>query len=105
MTGFLIFILAILSAGFLWSLMKGRVLARQAAAKVCQSHGLQILDDTVSFSRVRLDGLKLPVYEYHFDFTDDRFSRRQGEVQIRANQFKSCSLFLEQGRIIEGDPD
>ena len=53
-TGLLILITAGLGVIAWWRLLKGKELARYAAAVICKQHGLVLMDDTVMLETVQL---------------------------------------------------
>ena len=64
--------------------LRARERAVAAGRAACEHRGLQFLDDTVSFARLRLardDEGRLKLRRtYTFEFSDDGNSRRRGEI-------------------------
>ena len=87
-----------------WQLMQGRQKARQAAGQVCQNHGLQLLDDTVSLSSISWNrGGENPgvVVSYRFEFATNGAVRRMGLASISFPASMTVTLEMEEGRLIE----
>jgi hypothetical protein len=87
-----------------WQLMHGRQKARGAAGHVCQNHGLQLLDDTVSLSSVSWNrGGDTPglVVSYGFEFATNGAIRRKGVASLSFPSTLTVTLDLEDGRLIE----
>ena len=78
--------LLLLTAGaLLWAdSLRARERAVRAGRSACQRYGLQFLDDTVSFARLRLardDGGQLRISRtYTFEFSDTGNNRRHGAI-------------------------
>jgi hypothetical protein len=77
--------LALAVLALLWAdSLRARERALQAGRAACERHGLQFLDDTVSFSRLRLardDGGRLRIARtYTFEFSDTGNNRRDGAI-------------------------
>lgn len=72
--------------GLWWDGLKTRELAIQAARRVCQQAGVQLLDETVSLRRLRLrrdDRQQLRLYrEYAFEYSDTGDNRLPGRVYL-----------------------
>ena len=87
-----------------WQLMQGRQIARKAAGQVCSSHGLQLLDDTVSLSSIIWNrgssNARIQV-NYGFEFAINGARRRTGMASIGFPSSLSVTLELEEGRLIE----
>lgn len=78
-------VLAIL--GWLWlDGLKARDAAIAAARKACRADGLQLLDDTVSITRLKParddDGRLLLQRVYTFEYSDTGDNRRRGSVTL-----------------------
>jgi len=87
-----------------WQLMQGRQKARKAAGQVCSSHGLQLLDDTVSLSSItwsREDTHARILVNYSFEFATNGAVRRHGVATMGFPSSLSVTLDLEEGRLIE----
>ena len=70
--------------GFWWDSIGVKEVARHSAKQACQQADVQLLDDTVAVSRIRVrrDSTgKLKFYrQYRFDFTPDGEQRFQGKM-------------------------
>jgi len=87
-----------------WQLMQGRQIARKAAGQVCENHGLQLLDDTVSLSSItwnRDNSNSRIQLNYGFEFAINGAKRRKGAATIGFPASLSVTLDLEEGRLIE----
>lgn len=74
-----------LGAGLLWAdSLRARERAVRAGHSACERYGLQFLDDTVSFTRLRLardEGGQLKLARtYTFEFSDTGNNRRHGAI-------------------------
>jgi hypothetical protein len=99
-----IFLLAAGSLVAWWQLMQGRQKARKAAGKVCNNHGLQLLDDTVSLSSItwnRGNSSALIQVNYGFEFATNGARRRTGVASICFPSGMTVTLDMEEGRLIE----
>lgn len=76
--------------------IEARDRANVAAADACRESGVQLLDGTVAFQRVRAarheDGGFALRRTYVFDYTDDGHSRRQGFVILRGREVELVGL-------------
>jgi|SRR5688572_2472630 len=82
---------------FFWlDSLRARERAVQAGRAACQRHELQFLDDTVSFTRVRLardDGGQLKIARtYSFEFSDTGNNRRQGAIVMLGGELQHLQL-------------
>ena len=87
-----------------WQLMQGRQKARKAAGEVCSSHGLQLLDDTVSLSSItwnRAPESSHILVNYGFEFATNGAVRRNGVATLGFPASLTVTLDLEEGRLIE----
>ena len=87
-----------------WQLMQAKLKARKAADHVCATHGLQLLDDTVSLSSVTWNfaGSESRILiNYSFEFATNGAKRRAGTAQFSVPGNLSVTLDLEQGQLIE----
>lgn len=78
-------IVLILAGIFLWlDSLRARERALAAGRSACERYSLQFLDDTVSFSRLRLardeEGQIRLSRTYTFEFSDDGNNRRHGAI-------------------------
>jgi hypothetical protein len=82
---------------FLWlDSLRARERAVRAGRAACERYALQFLDDTVSFSRVRLrrDGegqLKI-ARTYTFEFSDTGNNRRHGAIVMLGGELQDLQL-------------
>jgi hypothetical protein len=76
--------------------VEARDRANAAAAEACRESGVQLLDGTVAFQRLRVarhqDGGYALRRTYVFDYTDDGHSRRQGFVMLRGREVEVVGL-------------
>jgi hypothetical protein len=79
-----------------YAIMQGREAALAAGKRVCETQGLQLLDDTVAMSRLRVrrskaDGITLSRV-YRFEFTDTGDNRRQGVLVMEGTRLAHIQL-------------
>lgn len=76
--------------------MTAREIAVNAARNACQSDGLQFLDDTVAFARLRLrrnaHGQLVPLRTYRFEFSDSGDNRLRGTVEMLGRRVETLDL-------------
>ena len=82
---------------FLWlDSLRARERALQAGRAACQRYDLQFLDDTVSFTRIRLkrdeDGRLRIARTYAFEFSDTGNNRRQGAIVMLGGELEDVHL-------------
>jgi hypothetical protein len=100
----LIFLLVTGAVVAWWQLMQGRQKARKVADRVCENHGLQLLDDTVSLSSITWSREKPGPYilvNYSFEFATNGAIRRHGEATIGFPASLIVTLDMVDGRLIE----
>jgi hypothetical protein len=90
-------ILAIVLGLFLWvDSLRARERALEAGRAACRRHDLQFLDDTVSFTRVRLardeDGQLKIRRTYTFEFSDTGNNRRHGAIVMLGGELQDLQL-------------
>ena len=82
--------------GYWLSAMRGKELARTAAARACHDAQVQFLDDTVvlSQSRLRRDAAGHACFErqFRFEFTDGHERRYYGHLTLLGHQVKQVWL-------------
>jgi hypothetical protein len=91
---------AILGIGVLLMLwvdsLRARERAVEAGRAACRRHELQFLDDTVSFSRIRLardDEGQLKIRRtYTFEFSDTGNNRRHGAIVMLGGELQDLQL-------------
>ncbi|AFC86615.1 DUF3301 domain-containing protein [Frateuria aurantia] len=84
----LLTLLMMLAAGLGWlQLSRGRELAANEARRLCQRHGLQLLDETVGLRSLRLrrhDGRLSLIRGYAFDVSIDGADREASRLWMTA---------------------
>ncbi len=84
--------------GLWWDGLEKRELAIQAARRVCQQAGVQLLDETVSLARLHLrrdDRQQLRLYrEYAFEYSDTGDNRLPGRVYLLGRQVLDVNLVV-----------
>ncbi len=84
--------------GLWWDGLQKRELAIQAARRVCQQAGVQLLDETVSLDRLRLrrdDRQQLRLYrEYAFEYSDTGDNRLPGRVYLLGGEVLDVNLVV-----------
>jgi hypothetical protein len=104
MTGLLILLFTGLAAVAWWRLLKGKELARHAAAEICLRHGLVLMDDTVILHTVQLrrkDPVRAWGLKYRFDFARNGIPRKGGTVLIAPGQAPTVVIETDGGPLIE----
>jgi len=85
---------------FWWDSLGARESARLAGKRACEQHQVQLLDDTVSISRLGLRRSvrgRLQVYrEYHFEFSISGEERSFGRVTLLGRQILDVDLVLRE---------
>jgi Protein of unknown function (DUF3301) len=76
--------------------LEARAVANRAALEACDRAGVQLLDGTVAFQRLRCardpaGGLAL-LRRYAFDYTEDGAGRRHGFVVLRGHEVELVGL-------------
>jgi hypothetical protein len=90
--------IVVLAAGiFLWlDSLRARERAIRAGRAACERHALQFLDDTVSFTRIRLgrdeDGQLKIARTYTFEFSDTGNNRRNGAIVMLGGDLQELQL-------------
>jgi hypothetical protein len=88
----------LIAAGiFVWlDSLRARERAVQAGRAACQRYSLQFLDDTVSFTRVRLrrdaEGQLKIARTYTFEFSDTGNNRRHGAIVMLGGELQDLQL-------------
>ena len=90
-------ILVILLAALLWvDSLRARERAVQAGRSACERYELQFLDDTVSFTRMRLgrdeDGQLKIARTYTFEFSDTGNNRRHGAIVMLGGELQDLHM-------------
>jgi hypothetical protein len=90
--------IVLIAAGiFLWlDSLKARERAVQAGRAACERYSLQFLDDTVSFTRIRLgrdaEGQLKIARTYTFEFSDTGNNRRHGAIVMLGGELQDLQL-------------
>jgi Protein of unknown function (DUF3301) len=90
--------IVLIAAGiFLWlDSLRARERALQAGRAACQRYSLQLLDETVSFARMRLrrgeDGQLRIARTYTFEFSDTGNNRRHGAIVMLGGELQDLQL-------------
>jgi hypothetical protein len=90
--------IVIIAAGiFFWlDSLRARERAVKAGRAACERYDLQFLDDTVSFTRVRLkrdpEGQLKIVRTYTFEFSDTGNNRRHGAIVMLGGELQDLQL-------------
>jgi hypothetical protein len=90
--------LALIAAGiFLWlDSLRARERAVQAGRTACQRYDLQFLDETVSFTKLRLardhEGQLKIARTYTFEFSDTGNNRRHGAIVMLGGELQDLQL-------------
>ncbi len=81
---------------FWWDGLQKRELALQAARRVCEQAGVQLLDDTVALRRLALrrdPEMRARVYrEYGFEYSSVGDDRQAGRVYLLGRRVLSADL-------------
>ncbi len=102
--GLIILIVVGLGVVAWWRLLKGKELARHAAAIVCKHHGLVLMDDTVMLDAIQLrreDPVNAWGFRYRFDFATRGVLRRGGTVIIAPGHRPTVVIETDSGQVIE----
>ena len=90
--------IVLIAAGiFLWlDSLRARERAVKAGRAACERYSLQFLDDTVSFTRLRLgrdrDGHLRLARTYTFEFSDTGNNRRQGAIVMLGGELQDLQM-------------
>ena len=90
-------IILIAAGALLWlDSLRARERALQAGRAACERHELQFLDETVSFTRVRLarddEGQLKIARTYVFEFSDTGNNRRHGAIVMLGGELQDLQL-------------
>lgn len=76
--------------------LRARERAVRAGREACKRYGLQLLDDTVSFARLRLarddEGRLKVARTYTFEFTETGNTRRHGAIVMLGQELRDIQL-------------
>ena len=86
-----------IAAALLWAdSLRARERALDAGRDACRRYGLQFLDDTVSFARLRLardrEGRVRLQRTYTFEFSDTGNNRRHGEIVMHGGDLQELRM-------------
>lgn len=86
-------ILALAAGALFWAdSLRARERALKAGRAACERYGLQFLDDTVAFARLRLardEGGRLRIARtYTFEFSDTGNNRRDGAIVMLGEELR-----------------
>jgi Protein of unknown function (DUF3301) len=89
--------IALIIGGWLFfEALRAREAAVRATREACRRQGLQLLDDTVHGTRLRLardaEGIVRVRRTFEFDFSEDGFNRRSGRVVMLGPTMESLQL-------------
>ena len=95
--GEVVALLLLVGAGLLWAdSLRARERAVRAGRDACARYGLQFLDETVSFARMRLardgDGRVKIARTYTFEFSDTGNNRRDGSIVMLGGELQDLQL-------------
>jgi hypothetical protein len=93
----------LLSTGCAFWLWRDSLLAREAGVgavrALCQSEGLQLLDETIALTAMRparnAQGRMILSRTYAFEYSDSGENRRSGQVHLLGNRVEILSLESE----------
>jgi hypothetical protein len=84
-----LFIPFILAAAYWWRTSEQKVIAVTGARNYCKQRNMQLLDDSLAFSKLRFErNLHQHRYlcrVYEFDYSPDGRDRRSGEIVLHGN--------------------
>lgn len=93
----LLLILCVAAAAAYWlDSLRALEAARNAGRQTCRGEGVQLLDDTVELSALRLQrdaqGRLAFRRTYHFEFSDTGDNRREGTLVLLGGRVESVSM-------------
>ncbi len=95
----LAFALLAIAAWFWFDSLRARDAAMAAARRACESEGLQLLDDTVALSALRVfrddEGRLRPKRIYDFEFSETGDNRRRGSVVVLGHRATVVNLGIQ----------
>ena len=96
MLGTWLFLLAIALAIWIWmGSLAARELATRYGRELCRNAGVQLLDQTVSMTRLRIErinGVPTLIRRYGFEISLDGSDRHRGHLDLRGHQLGAWSL-------------
>jgi len=102
--GLLLFTTLGLAAVTWWRLLKGKEMARTAAAALCREHGLILMDDTVMLSSIQLrrqDPVNAWGLRYRFDYAHQGILHHGGTVILAPGHRPVTVIETENGPLIQ----
>jgi hypothetical protein len=98
----LVVVVALFGGWLLHEALRAREAAVKLMREACKRQGLQLLDDTVHGTRLAFArdgrGIVRVRRTFEFDFSDDGFSRRSGQVVMLGDEVESLRLDPYPGR-------
>ncbi|MEP6942013.1 MAG: DUF3301 domain-containing protein [Betaproteobacteria bacterium] len=92
----LLAIACVLGGWLFYEALRSRESAVRATRDACKRQGLQLLDDTVHGTRLRLardaNGIVRVRRTFEFDFSEDGFNRRSGRVVMLGETIEALEL-------------
>jgi len=92
----LLAIACVLGGWLFYEALRSRESAVRATREACKRQGLQLLDDTVHGTRLRLardaNGVVRIRRTFEFDFSEDGFNRRSGRVVMLGEEIEALQL-------------
>ena len=104
MIGLLLLLAGVFAGTAWWHLLKGREMARAAAARACREHGLVLMDDTVVFETVsyrRGNDRRLFALVYGFEYAYMGILHRGGKVWVTPGFAATVLISTDHGDLIE----
>ena len=96
MLGTWLFLLAIALTIWIWmDALGARERAIRYGRELCRDEGVQLLDQTVALSRMRVgrvDGLPTLIRRYGFEVSMDGSDRHRGHLELRGHELGAWSL-------------
>ena len=89
-------VLIVAGAGFWVDSLRARERALVAGRRACERYGVQLLDETVQFARLRLardeEGRLRLQRSYSFEFSDTGNNRRHGAIVMLGAELRDLQL-------------
>lgn len=96
MLGTWLFLLAIALTIWIWmGALAAREIAIRFGRELCRNAGVQLLDQTVSMTRLRIErvnGVPTLIRRYGFEISLDGSDRHRGHLDLRGHQLGAWSL-------------
>ena len=87
-----------------WRMLRSKEVARYAAARICQIHGLILMDDTVMLDAIQLkkeDPVRAWGFRYRFDFAHNGILKHGGMVMLTPGRRPTVVIETDSGQLIE----